>query len=96
MENTVIKDAILDKKLGEYGCNEDNFIARGEITVTITLKEYRDLVTTSATASARIREAEHERFEQRQIAEKLKEENCQLKSELYEIKKAPFEEGEEK
>lgn len=34
---------VLDKKLRDYG-NHDNFVAPRELTVTITLNEYRSLV----------------------------------------------------
>lgn len=34
---------VLDRKLHDYG-NHDNFVAPSELTVTITLNEYRNLV----------------------------------------------------
>lgn len=34
---------VLDRKLHDYG-NQDNFVAPRELTVTITLNEYRNLV----------------------------------------------------
>ena len=47
MDNTITQNAdtlILDKKLQNYGRNND-FVAPKELTVTITLAEYRELVS---------------------------------------------------
>lgn len=38
---------VLDKKLRDYG-NHNDFVAPRELTVTITLSEYRSLVTAKA------------------------------------------------
>lgn len=38
---------VLDRKLHEFG-NHDNFVAPRELTVTITLNEYRNLVMAKA------------------------------------------------
>lgn len=88
MENTVVKDVLLDKKLDRYGFENNDFLASGELTVTITLSEYRKLVKDVATAQARIDKAESDRYERNAENEKLKEENNRLKAELYEVTKA--------
>lgn len=88
MENTVIKDVLLDKKLDRYGFENNDFLASGELTVTITLSEYRKLVKDCATAQARIDKAESDRYERNAENEKLKAENSKLKAELYEMTKA--------
>lgn len=88
MENTVVKDVILDKKIDKYDYKSEDFLASGELTVTITLSEYRKLVKDCATAQARIDKAESDRYERNSENEKLKEENNRLKAELYELKKA--------
>lgn len=88
MENTTIKDVILDKKLSKYGCRDNDFLASGELTVTITLNEYRDLVEKCATAQSRIDQAYDNKYERDTENTKLKEENSALKAELYELKKA--------
>lgn len=50
--NTQTADTlILDKKLQNYGKNND-FVAPRELTVTITLAEYRELVSSSAKSSS--------------------------------------------
>lgn len=88
MENTVVKDVLLDKKLDRYGFENNDFVASGEITVTITLSEYRKLVKDCATAQTRIDKAESDRYERNSENEALKKANAELKAELYEMKKA--------
>ena len=88
MDNTVIKDVLLDKKLDRYGFDNNDFLASGELTVTITLSEYRKLVKDCATAQARIDKAEADRYERNRENERLTEENNKLKAELYEMQKA--------
>ena len=86
--NTVIKDVLLDKKLDRYGFDNNDFLASGELTVTITLSEYRKLVKDVATAQARIDKAEADRYDRNRENERLTEENNRLKAELYEMQKA--------
>lgn len=45
--NEEIRSTLVDKKLSGYGGSSElnNYVAEGEITVTITLNEYRELVT---------------------------------------------------
>lgn len=88
MDNTVIKDVLLDKKLDRYGFDNNDFLAAGELTVTITLSEYRKLVKDVATAQARIDKAEADRYDRNRENERLTEENNRLKAELYEVQKA--------
>lgn len=88
MDNTVIKDVLLDKKLDRYGFENNDFLASGELTVTITLSEYRKLVKDCATAQARIDKAESDRYDRNRENERLTEENSRLKAELYEMQKA--------
>lgn len=88
MENTVVKDVILDKKIDRYNFESNDFLAAGELTVTITLSEYRKLVKDVATAQARIDKAEADRYERNRENERLTEENNKLKAELYEMQKA--------
>lgn len=69
---------VLDKKLESYGKN-NNFVAPRELTVTITLDEYRDLVSSHAKSSAEIDELRSEKW-------KLAEENKKLKDTLSALK----------
>lgn len=88
MENTVIKDVLLDKKIDSYSFDRNDYLASGELTVTITLSEYRKLVKDCATAQTRIDQAEDDRYKRNAENEALKKENSELKAELYEMKKA--------
>ena len=88
MENTTIKDVILDRKMDGYGFEEKDFVASGEITVTITLGEYRKLIADNATAQQRIDKANEDKYSRNAENEALKKENAELKAELYELTKA--------
>lgn len=75
------------KKETEYGTNENNFIGESEITVTITLNEYRELVSRKATRDKDVNEAVSKANESRIEARDLESENTKLKTEIYELKK---------
>lgn len=75
------------KKETEYNVNENNFIGESEITVTITLNEYRELVSHMATRDNDVKSAEKEAREARARERVLEEENAGLKAEMYELKK---------
>lgn len=79
-------DSLQDKKM-DYSFESKNFAIDGELTVTITLSEYRELIKTSATKEAAIKKAEESKWERDSENKKLKEENAALKTELYELKK---------
>lgn len=86
MENTSVCEVILSKKLNKYGDNNNDFVATGELTVTITLSEYRALVTAKATRDADINKANTDRYQRESDNRALKEEVAKLKAELYELK----------
>ena len=88
MENTVIKDAVLDKKFDGYGTNYNNFVAQSEITVTITLNEYRALVVDNAKAQSKIDEANKDKYKRDAENKQLREEIQKCKAEIYELKMA--------
>lgn len=87
MENVAVKDLVFDKKSEGYSFESDNFIASQELTVTITLNEYRDLVSKVATRKEAIDKAESDRYERNEKIKHLTEENDRLKAELYELHK---------
>ncbi len=60
-----------------------NYVIPNELTVTITLDEYRSLLTKEA--DARRREAELNRWEREQEITKLKAENESLKSTIWNL-----------
>lgn len=87
MENTVVNNVVLDKKFDGYMSSSDlhNFIAPQEITVTITISEYRELVQKVATREADISKAESDKYERNRKIEELTKENAELKAKLYEL-----------
>lgn len=88
MENTSITNTVLKEKLGGYSKDLNNFAAPQELTVTITLNEYRHLVSAVATAKADIDKANQDKFTRDQENRKLNEEVTNLKTKLYEMQKA--------
>lgn len=72
----------IGKKIVEndYHTIEEDFVAEGELTVTITLHEYRQLVR--AAADAEIKIANHDRYEASVKAKNLEIEWAKLKEEL--------------
>ena len=96
MDNVKIENTILEKKMDTYGNNNKDFVAPGELTVTITLDEYRDLVSSDATRKSQIDEANADKYERNQKIEKLTKEVEELKAELYETKKLLDQYKEEK
>lgn len=84
MENSNI-DVILSKKLESYETKKEDFLAPGEFTVTISLSEYRKLVSSNATKEKAIQEANSEWAKYKRENEKLKEEVAKLKEHICEL-----------
>lgn len=93
MENISVthfdSDAVQDKKLESYDWGRDNFLAGQELTVTITLREYRELVTAKATADQNIAASrdkaskmEQELRKAQELADRLKAENYDLQNKV--------------
>ena len=81
-----MENKVTEKKL-DYSFESKNFAIDGELTVTITLCEYRELIKTAATKDEAIKKAEAGRWDRENEIKKLKDENAALKAELYELKK---------
>lgn len=79
-------EGLQEKKLG-YTFDNKDYVIDGELTVTITLNEYRELVASKATKEAAIRKAEDDKWKRNDENNRLTEENAKLKAELYELKK---------
>ena len=88
MDNMSVKDVVLEKKMNDYCSNNDNFVASQELTVTITLSEYRKLVSSDATRSEAISKANDDRYERESEIKNLKAQVEALKAENYKLKKA--------
>lgn len=69
-------DTLIEKKLGSYGVEKsDNFIIPHELTVTITLREYRELIEKNAVSKEALDKCNRMRYELEKEIESLKEEN---------------------
>lgn len=78
------KEHYYTKDFGAYKNTEDNFVANQELTVTITLNEYRNLIGDAAKANSKIEEANKDKYKREEENRKLKEEVSRLKGLLYE------------
>jgi hypothetical protein len=76
---------VIKMKTDEYSSNKDNFEIDGELTVTITLNEYRNLVSISATKDLLVKQAESDKYTREQENRALKEQNEKLKGENYDL-----------
>jgi len=72
------------KDFNTYKQSENNFVANQELTVTITLNEYRNLIGEAAKATAKIEEANKDKYTCEEENCKLKEDVSRLKGLLYE------------
>ncbi len=73
-------DPVQEKKLDNYGWEKNDFLAGQELTVTITLGEYRELVASKATADQAIRTSSDKTAKAE--AERLKAENYDLQNKV--------------
>src|SRR5699024_2127300 len=73
------------KEFNNYNNTEDNFVANQELTITITLNEYRKLIETSATKDTKIEEARSSRWKAERERDEAKKEIAELKNKIYEL-----------
>ena len=89
MDNITIShfenDAVQDKKLESYDWGKDNFLAGQELTVTITLREYRELVASKATADQTVQASREKVVKLEQDLKKAQEQAERLKAENYDL-----------
>src|SRR5574344_67516 len=95
-ESVNVTNAILDKKMGTYNFESNNFIAEGEIVITITLNEYRNLISEVAKKQVDIEKANKDKYSRDSENEKLLEEVNDLRSQLFELTRKKDAESEEK
>ena len=90
-------ESILENKIDRYESRnaKHNFVVETELTVTITLDEYRELIGANATRQKAIDEANTDKYarenkikEQEKVINDLKLELAELKAKLYELTKA--------
>lgn len=83
-ESVNVTSTILDKKIEHYDWKANNFVAEGELTITITLAEYRELIAERATKKQDIDKANADKYERDAENARLKEEVNALRAKLYE------------
>ena len=76
-QQDILANPVLQKKIDGY--RVDNFAVPQELTVTITLSEYRELVTTKAVCDSKVSEATQARW-------KVEKERDDLRTTLTEVK----------
>lgn len=86
-EKTATQPVFYTKEFGSYNNSENNIVVNQELTVTITLNEYRELIKQVAMADSKIQEAYSEKYDAQRDVKHLSEENSNLKSEIYELQK---------
>ena len=84
-----IEESLLKRKIDNYSYSSDlkDFQAENELTVEITLNEYRELIKEKSIADYKIKEAEKDRYTRNSENEKLKKENKELEMKLFEYRK---------
>ena len=89
LTNKVEADLVLDRKMdaARYGGGDlHNYVASQELTVTITLSEYRELVSGIATKDKDISIANDNKYQREQEIKEVKAANDTLKAENYDLK----------
>lgn len=89
LTNKVEADLVLDRKMdaGRYSSGDlHNYVASQELTVTITLSEYRELVSGIATKDKDISIANDNKYQREQEIKEVKAANDTLKAENYDLK----------
>ena len=84
-ESVNVTSTILDKKMEHYRWDARDYVAESEITITITLAEYRALVTSEATKQYDIAKANEDKYKRDDENRRLKEEVEALRARLYEL-----------
>lgn len=95
-------ETLLNSKLDRGGYfkgwnNTDNFVEEKELTVTITLAEYRELVSDHAKSQYKIDEANNDKYTRDNQNKQLKERNKELENIIlqYRVKFGELEESRE-
>lgn len=83
-----IEESLLKRKIDSYSSELKDFQAENELTVEITLNEYRELIKSKAVADYEIKKANENKYKRDNENEKLKKENKELEMKLFEYRKA--------
>ncbi len=87
-ESVNVTSVILDKKMELYRWEADNFVAENELTITITLSEYRALIASNATKLHDIAKANEDKYKRDSENKRLKEEVDSLRAKIYELQRS--------
>ena len=83
-KNEKITEKLADQKIDSYcGGSKNDFALEGEITITITLSEYRKLVQEFATKKYDIEKAETDKYTREARNRELENEVSELKQKLF-------------
>ena len=85
-ESVNVTSTILDKKLEKYSWHANDYVAEGELTITITLAEYRELISAVATKHHDIQKANEDKYKRDAENAALKEEVEKLRTQLYAVR----------
>lgn len=79
---------IAEEKMSSYSdAKTNNFVVENELTVTITLNEYRKLVESNATKKNDIDKANNDKYNREQTIQQVEAENRKLKEEMHDLRK---------
>ena len=84
-ESVNVTSAILDKKMERYAWNGNDYVAENELTITITLAEYRELVSSVATKQYDIAKANEDKYKRDSENKMLREEVEALRAKIYKL-----------
>lgn len=84
-ESVNVTSAILDKKIEQYRWEAKDYVAENELTITITLAEYRALIASDATKHHDIAKANEDKYKREEDNKRLKEEVDSLRARLFEL-----------
>lgn len=82
-----IEESLLKRKLDSYSSELKDFQAENELTVEITLNEYRHLIEENAISEYKVKKAEENKYSRDEENRKLKQENKELEMKLFEYRK---------
>ena len=84
-ESVNVTSTILDKKMEQYRWEAKDYVAENELTITITLAEYRALIASDATKQHDIAKANEDKYKRDAENKMLKEEVECLRAKIYEL-----------
>lgn len=84
-ESVNVTSAVLGKKMESYKFEAEDYVAENELTITITLAEYRKLIASHATKLHDIAKANEDKYTRESENKMLKEEVDALRARIYEL-----------